>query len=459
MASNRAQESLFPETADIHATLRISLPLVLGYLGKIAIGITDNMMLGRLGIDALGAAGLAFSVYTVFLTIGIGILFPVMVLTSQARGSDRLSTVPEIIRQGLWVSGALFIPACAVLWNLEELLLLTGQDAALAEMAGHYMDYYLWAMFPALSSLMFTFAFTALDRTRAVFLVVWIEVGLNIILNYVFIFGKLGFPAMGMAGAGLASIIVHCIGHTIFFTLLGFHGPFERGALFQRAWRPKWSVLRRILQLGWPKSLEMIINKSLFSVATLLAGWFGAETVAAHTVAFQVSLVILFIVSVPLADAVTTRTGIATNQRNRVIMWRILNSGLFLLILFMLPPIIVLGIFPEWIVSLFTGFGTPKANDLTPLATPLIMFIAIFAIVDGLRIITNRALNGLADMKIPALIAAATHWGVGFVSGMAFGFVMDGGILGLWLGLTLGMAVAALAYLARFWWLVRDIRT
>ena len=455
MAPNRT-ESVFPTATDIHATLRISLPLVLGYLGKIAIGITDNMMLGRLGVDALGAAGLAFSVYAVFLTIGVGMLFPVMVLVSQARGSNRLSAVPEIIRQGLWISGALFVPSCVVLWNLEDLLVLTGQDTALAEMAGDYMDYYLWAMFPALSSLLFTFAFTAMERTRAVFLVAWIEVGLNVILNYIFIFGKFGFPAMGMAGAGLASIIVHGIGHMIFFTLMGFHGFFERGALFRRAWRPKWAILRRILQLGWPKSLEMIINKSLFSAATLLAGWFGTEVVASHTMAFQVSLVIFFIASVPLADAVTTRAGLAVKQMNRVAMWRILNSGLLLLLLFMLAPIIVLGGFPEWIVALFTGFGTPKTDHLAPLAAPLIMFMAIFVIVDGLRMITNRALNGLADMKIPALIAAIAHWGVGFVFGILFGFVMDGGILGLWLGLTLGMAVAALAYSWRFWWLVRD---
>nr|VFK63423.1 MAG: multidrug resistance protein, MATE family [Candidatus Kentron sp. TUN] len=458
MSSNRIVGSVFPKAVDIHATLKISFPLVFGYLGKIAIGTTDNIMLGRLGPDALGAAGLAFSVYTIFLTIGMGMLFPVMILVSQARGAGRSWTIPEIIRQGLWISGALFVPACIVLWNLKNILVLTGQDIALAEMAGRYMDYHLWTILPAFASLVFIFAFTAMEKTKTVFLIMWFEVGLNIVLNYVFIFGKFGFPAMGVAGAGLASVIVNTVGLAIFLTLFDLHRLLRRGVVFRRTWRPKWAVIERILRLGWPKSLEIVINKSLFSVATLLAGWFGAKVVASHIIAFQASLIVFFVVSLPLADAVTTRIGIAASRESRAGMWRILNSGLLLLLLFILPAVIILGGFPEWIVALFVGIEAPDVGDLAPIASPLIAFIALFVIIDGFRMLTDRALNGLADMKTPALIAALAHWGVGFTSGVLFGFVIDGGILGLWLGLTLGMLVATMCYVARFWWLVRGIR-
>jgi len=454
MTNNPTVKSILPTAFDIRATLGIALPLVLGYLGKIAISATDNVMLGRLGADALGAVGLAVSVYAAFLIIGVGLLFPVMVLVSQARGAGRSRVAPGVIRQGLWIAGALSVPACAVLWNLEAILLLTGQNATLAGMAADYMDYYLWTLPPAFSSLVFILAFTAMGRTGTVFLIVWIEAGLNVLLNYIFIFGKFGFPAMGMAGAGLASIIVHAMGFTTFFILLGFHRLPRRGVL-HRAWRPKRAVLT-ILGLGWPKSLEMIINKSLFSVVTLLAGWFGAKVVASHTIAFQVSLIIFFVVSLPLADAVTTRAGIAYGRESRAGMWRILNTGLLLLLLFLAPMVIIVGSFPEWIVTLFIGSGT-RADDLTPVAAPLILLIAFFVIADGLRMVADRALNGLGDMKVPALIAAFSHWGIGLSAGVLFGFGMAGGILGLWLGLTLGMVVAALAYVARFWWLVRKI--
>nr|VFK28357.1 MAG: multidrug resistance protein, MATE family [Candidatus Kentron sp. MB]VFK74216.1 MAG: multidrug resistance protein, MATE family [Candidatus Kentron sp. MB] len=447
-------ESLLPKAADIYATLGISLPLVFGYLGKITIDVTDSVMLGRLGPDALGAAGLAASAYIVFPVIGMGILFPIMVLVSQARGAGRSGITHGIVRQGLWIAGALFIPACAFLWNLEDILIRTGQDASLARMAGDYMDYRLWGMLPWFFSLVFIFALTAMGRTRAIFLVSWLEAGLNVVLNYLFIFGKFGFPAMGVAGAGLASLMVFSTGCAIFFTLFGFHRLFRRGVL-RRAWRPKWPVLEQILRLGWPKSLELIINKSLFSITTLLAGWFGAGVVAAHTMAFQTSQMVFFIVSLPLSDAITTRVGIAYGRESRAGMWRIFNSGVLLLLLFILPIAIILDGFPEWIVALFLGFGTQKAQDLMPVASPLITFIALFVVVDGLRMITDRALNGLSDMKAPALIAILSHWGIGFSSGVFLGFAMDGGILGLWIGLTIGMATATIFYLARFWWLIR----
>nr|VFJ55176.1 MAG: multidrug resistance protein, MATE family [Candidatus Kentron sp. FW] len=455
--ANPGPESVFPKAADIRAILRISLPLVFGYLGKIAIGFTDNIMVGHLGSEALGAMGLAAAVYAVFLMIGTGLLFSVMVLVSQARGAGRALTIPGIIRQGIWISGALSVPACIVLWNLDDILVLTGQKAMLAGIAGHYMDYYLWTMFPAFSSLVFILALTAMGRTEIVLLIAWLEVGLNIILNYLLIFGKFGFPAMGVAGAGLASVIIHGIGCAIFFVFFDFHKLFRRRPMFRRAWRPRWTMIGRILKLGWPKGLEMIINKSLFSVATLLAGWLGVKVVTAHTIAFQTSLIVFFIVSIPLADAVTARIGIAAGRESRAGMWRILVSALLLFLLFILPAVVILAGFPEWIVALFIGFETPNIDDLVAVTSPLIILMAVFVIADGLRIVTDRALNGLADMKVPALIAALSHWGVGFSLGVMFGFVMDGGIVGLWLGLTIGMFVATLLYLARFGWLIRKL--
>jgi len=146
MPVNRESMSGRLTASDIGATLRLSLPLSLGYLGEITIGVTDTIMLGRLGPDALGAAGLASSIYAVIVMVGIGMLFPVMVLISQARGVGRSGMARGIIRQGLWVAGMLSVPSCAILWRLEDILLFTGQNPVLARMAGHYMDYYLWTI-------------------------------------------------------------------------------------------------------------------------------------------------------------------------------------------------------------------------------------------------------------------------------------------------------------------------
>nr|VFK37902.1 MAG: multidrug resistance protein, MATE family [Candidatus Kentron sp. TC] len=448
--------SKLPTASEFGNLLKLSLPLAFGQMGTIAIGLTDNLMLGRLGPNALGAAGLAWSIYGIIVTMGMGLLFPTVVLASRARGSGRLRAVPKIVRQGLWIAGILSVPICATLWNLEKILLVTGQIPELARMAGHYMDYFLWTVFPAFTFGVFMFAFTVMDRARTVAIIIWFAAGLNAILNYALIFGNLGFPAMGMAGAGLASVIVYAFTHTVLFTLLAFHRFFKSASLFRRAWRPKWPILGQFLRLGWPKSLELLVINGLFSVTALLVGKLGVQAIAAHTIAFEITVVV-HLGSLAIADAITARMGIISGRGDHAGMWRVLNSGFLLLFLFILPPMVILELFSPWAVMLFVGAGS-EARTLLPIAAPVVTLVAFFIPADGLRLVINHALNGLADMKISALIAAIAYWGVALPVGVLLGFVMELGVLGLWWGLIIGMGVAGAAYLARFQWVVRNFQ-
>nr|VFJ78153.1 MAG: multidrug resistance protein, MATE family [Candidatus Kentron sp. FW] len=447
--------SKLPTASELGDILKISVPMSLGYLGHVAIGITDNIMLGRLGTDALGAAGLALSIYGVILTIGMGMLFPVLVLVPRALGAGRSRTTTRIIRQGLWMAGILSIPSCAILWNLEKILLAAGQMPVLARMAGHYMDYFLWTVFPLLTAIVFSHAFIAVGRTVPVALISWFAVGLNTILNYALIFGKFGAPAMGMAGAGLASVIVYGTVHMIFFTSLALHRFFRHTTVFRRAWKPEWTILGQFLRLGWPKAFELTIKDSLYSVVALLAGWFGVQAVAAHTIAAKVYFVVNLVISTAVADAITARMGIAVGRKDYTGIWDILNSGLLLCAFLMLPVVVVLKLFSPWVVMLFVGSGA-KAQALMPTAVPLIVIIAFFMLLDSLRVVAGYALNGVGDMKAPALITAVSYWGIGLPCCIVFGFIMEMGVLGLWWGLLLGMSVTAITYLVRFRWVMRD---
>nr|VFK14861.1 MAG: multidrug resistance protein, MATE family [Candidatus Kentron sp. LFY] len=441
-----------PSASELGNILKISLPLALGYLGQVAIGITDSVMFGRLSPEALGAAGLALSLYEIILTIGVGMLFPVVVLVSRARGAGRPRAVPVIVWQGLWIAAVLSVPGCAILWNLEEVLLATGQIPALARMAGHYMDYFLWTVFPAFISIVFIHAFTAMGRAETIAIIMWLMVGLNAVLDYVLVFGKFGAPTMGIAGAGLASIIVYIAALMLFLTPPAFHGLFRSGMAFLRLWRPKWTILGRFVRLGWPKGLELSMKNGLYSVTALLAGRFGTQAIVAYTIAFQMAILIGFVVSMAVADAMTARIAITVGRKDYASMWRILNSGLLLFLFFVLPLVVLLGLFSPWAVMLFVGVG-PKAQSLLPIAAPLMVLVAFFVLADGLRMITGQALNGLSDMKIPALIAVISYWGIGLPCGVMLGFPMGLGVLGLWWGLTLGMTITAAAYLIRFWWM------
>nr|VFK11683.1 MAG: multidrug resistance protein, MATE family [Candidatus Kentron sp. LPFa] len=449
--------SRLPTTTDIHATLRIFLPLSLASLGSIGIGITDSIMLGHLGTDALGAAGLALSVYLMLLMAGNGVLFPVMMLVSHARGANRSRTAPRIIRQGLWVAGILFVPCSAVLWNLENILLLAGQNADLARMAGRYMDYHLWTLLPAFTFAVFGVASIAMGRGGIITRIVWFQLGFNIVLDYALIFGNLGFPAMGMAGAGLASVLVWGAGHTIFFAFFSFHRFYRSRARFRYAWRPRWRIIRRIFYLGWPKGLEQMLQSGLFATIALLIGWrLGVEAIASHIIALQVYSVTYMVIPWAIASAVTTRVGIASGADDYTQMWRILNAGLLVFFFFLLPLAALLKIFSPWVVMLFLGSDL-KAQTLLPIASPLLVIVAFFILANGLRTIAGQALNGLSDMRMPALMMGLGYWGIGFPAALVFGLGMDFGILGFWWGLTVGMAAIGILYLARFQWLVERL--
>ena len=414
-------------------------------------------MLGHLGTDALGAAGLALSVYGMLFMVGHGVLFPVMVLVSHVHGSNRSRTAPRIIRQGLWAAGILSVPSLAVLWNLENILLLARQETNLARMAGRYMDYHLWTLLPAFTFSVFGFASIAMERGGIITRIVWFQLGLNIVLDYGLIFGNFGFPAMGMAGAGLASVLVWGAGHTIFFAFFSFHRFYRSRARFRYAWWPRWRIIRRIFYMGWPKGLEQMVQSGLFATIALLIGWrLGVEAIAAHTIALQVYPVAHMVISWTIASAVTTRVGIASGADDYTNIWRILNAGLLVCFFFLLPLAALLKVFSPWVVMLFLG-SELKAQALLPIASPLLVIVAFFILADGLRVIAGYALNGLSDMRMPALMMGLGHWGIGFPAALVFGLGMDFGILGLWWGLTVGMAAIGILYLARFRWLVERL--
>nr|VFJ98026.1 MAG: multidrug resistance protein, MATE family [Candidatus Kentron sp. H]VFK03362.1 MAG: multidrug resistance protein, MATE family [Candidatus Kentron sp. H] len=416
------------------------------------IGLTDSIMLGRLGPEALSAAGLALSLYNIIAMLGWGLLFPMIVFISHICGAEkpRRRIALKVLRQGLWIAGFLFIPGCVILWNTTHILMLTGQAPALAQMAGQYMDYYLWTLFPVLTTFAFTMAFTAMGRPRSVALIIWLEVGLNIILNYALIFGNLGFPAMGITGAGLASIIVHGAGHMVFFGILGFHRFFQSPAAFKRAWKPNGDILGRFLSLGWPKGLESLAMTAPFSVFALLAGWIGVQAVAAYTIAWQTAIMVSFTLTWGVADTVTVGVSAALARKSQVGMWRALNSGIAILLVLLSPLLGIFWFFPEWIVILFVGSETPKDESLFPLASSLIVSVGFFVIADGLRMVYHQALNGLSEMKIPALIVVLACCGISLPVGALIGFALDFGVRGFWIGQTFGMVVAAVCYLARF---------
>nr|VFK41989.1 MAG: multidrug resistance protein, MATE family [Candidatus Kentron sp. TC] len=394
--------------SEFSATFSVALPLAVGFVGERLIGTTDSIMLGRIGPEALSASGLALSIYNLIMISGLGMIFPMLVLAAQARGGNRFRTVPLIIRQGLWVCGILVAPGSAILWCVTPILILTGQEPHIARMAGDYMDFYLWTLFPALSTFGFSLAFTAMGRAGIVALIVCMEVAINAVLDYALVLGRFGFPAMGMEGAGLASIAAYGVGHMIFFILLAFHRFFRSTAKYLHAWWPRWHILKRFFHLGAPKAIEVLMRTGLYSGFSLLSGWIGVQALVMYTIVFEAVMAIVAM-TVAVASTGAARTGMAYAGGDHAAIHRALNASILTLFVLLAPMMALFLFFPEWIVMLFLGFGSSEARALTSLVSPVLISAAFFLLAEGMRVVISQALNSLSDMKTPSLIAVLMY--------------------------------------------------
>nr|VFJ88630.1 MAG: hypothetical protein BECKH772A_GA0070896_1001021 [Candidatus Kentron sp. H]VFJ90741.1 MAG: hypothetical protein BECKH772B_GA0070898_1001121 [Candidatus Kentron sp. H]VFJ96880.1 MAG: hypothetical protein BECKH772C_GA0070978_1000921 [Candidatus Kentron sp. H] len=179
------------------------------------------------------------------------------------------------------------------------------------------MDFHLWTLFPAWSTFLFSLAFAAMGRAGTAALIVWLEVALNAVLDYGLIFGKLGLPAMGMEGAGLAGVIAYGAGHMAFFLDLAFHRFFRSAKKYRHAWRTRWHILRRFFHIGVPKGLELLSRTGLYSVFSLFSGWMGVQALAIHTMVVE-TVVVANQLGSAAGNAAAARVGMAYTGKNYV---------------------------------------------------------------------------------------------------------------------------------------------
>nr|VFK42363.1 MAG: multidrug resistance protein, MATE family [Candidatus Kentron sp. TC] len=191
------------------------------------------------------------------------------------------------------------------------------------------------------------------------------------------------------------------------------------------------------------------MRTGLYSGFSLLSGWIGVQALVMYTIVFEAVMAIVAM-TVAVASTGAARTGMAYAGGDHAAIHRALNASILTLFVLLAPMMALFLFFPEWIVMLFLGFGSSEARALTSLVSPILISAAFFLLAEGMRVVISQALNSLSDMKTPSLIAVLMYWGVAFPLGALLGFVVEFGVLGFWIGLALGMATIAVAYIVRF---------
>ena len=441
--------SLPPWSREVRAVVRLAAPLALTHLSYMAIMLTDVVMMGWIGTEAIAAGTLARDFFWVPGAFAMGVLTGATPIMSQHLGARRYRGIRPVVRNAVWLALALTIPISVALWYSSPILVLLGQEQQVADAGQSYLRYLLWGLLPWLWFAVLTEFLAAHARPRAVYVVTLAGIALNALLDYTLMFGNFGAPNMGLEGAGVASLVVNWC---MFLALAGFvlnDRQFRRYRLLGRLWRIERPVMAEIIGIGSPIAVTEIAEMGMFFVTTLMMGLLGVDALAAHAVTAQCYAVV-FMIPVGMAQAGAVRVGRAAGARDAARLARSGWTATVLAGLAVLLPCVVFWFAGRPVAGLILDPGVPGNADALDLAALLLGVAALFMIADAVQITARGALQGLKDTAMPMVIALSMTWGVGLPTAAVLGFVLDLGGPGIWAGMAVAMTGAAWLLVRRF---------
>jgi len=435
----------FPQ--ECGATFKLAFPLVSGQLSQMLMGVVDTVMVGAIGIAALGTSTFANTLLVVPFVLGIGVLSSVSVRVSQAYGAGDPAGAQEAVRHGTWLAAVLGLLITLLTALGIPLLDQLGQPPEVVERAPAFLLICAASMIPALLTLAWKNHADALNRPWVPFWINLSAVGVNAGLNALWIHGLAGFPAMGLNGAAWATFTARLLAAIAMMVWMKRAGTLH-------AWTPqRWfapcrlAAFRSLLQIGVPAGLQLLAEVVAFAVSALMIGTLGTMPLAAHQVAMTCAAT-AFMVPLGIAMATTVRVGEIVGARQPRRLRKVIAAGWLFAIAFMGLTMVPFFLAGESIAGWFVG-----DPQVVRMAASLLIVAGFFQLVDGMQVVSAGALRGMNDVRVPAWIAFVAYWAIALPVGAFLGLPRWAGYgaAGVWAGLASGLAVAALLLGIRAW--------
>ncbi len=435
--------------SEIKEFWKLAIPLISAQLAQSAIGLADTLMMGRLGAESLAAGGLASMTFTAFLYTAIGMVMGVSPIVAAAYGSGQKDRIGQVANQGCWLVIGLTIPNMWCIANLDTLMRQAGQAETTVVLGNAYLDIMMWGFFPALGFALLRGVVSAMSHARPVMIIMIGGTVLNVLGNYALGFGKFGFPRLEIAGLAIASVVALWMMFLALLVYIWSNPELQAYRLLQKWPSFHLPVWKKLFWLGLPIGLAITLEAGLFTIVTYLMGVLGTTVLAAHQIVFQ-TILITFMVPLGMSYAATIRVGQWFGKHDRTGAMRAGYVGLTSGVLVMTILAIVLLAFPQRIIGFYLDLSNPQNAAVIAVARPILQIAAVAQIIDGIQKVAMGALYGWQDTKIPMLLSFVAFWGVGLSSGYLLGFHTSLGGTGLWIGQSIGVAIAALAFVWRF---------
>lgn len=425
-------------------TFHLAFPVVLSQLGQVSVGVADSMMVGRLGAVPLAAASLGNSIFFVILMFGMGISMGITPLVSIAEGKKKYKRISDLFQHGLWINIVTAVLLTVVVMGLAQGLNFLNQPEEVVRLTIPYLYIITASLFPFMIFQTFKQFAEGLSQTKqAMYVTIFCNL-VNVFLNWVLIYGKLGAPEMGLNGAGIATLISRVM------------MPLMMGVYVLRAKRYKifklqiglrklrFFMLNRILKIGIPTGFQYIFEVSAFSAAAIMMGWIGVNALAAHQIAINLASV-----SYMMASGLGTAGMIrVSNQIGKGNYRGMKDAGLVVFgmtTIFMVVSAVLFIVFRSYLPMFYID-----NQDVIQMSASLLIIAGMFQLSDGIQVAGLGVLRGMEDVTFPTLITLVAYWVIGLPLGYYLAFQVGLAEKGIWYGLLIGLTITAIVLLYRF---------
>lgn len=431
-------------------TLVLAGPIIVGQVSQMLMGVTDALMIGHVGKVPLAASAFAGSLFGFSFMVIVGLMIPISVMVSRAHGGGDEKEASQWMKHGVVLAMMAGVIVMFGMLALGSQLHRFGQPAeVLAEISPYYELIMISVIPTILFQVMRQFS-ESLERPVIPMVIMLVGVGLNVLLNWIFIYGNWGASEMGLKGAGVATLASRWVGVFVIWIWI------RNSKCFTAAWPSRWwggytwHRFKRLLALGIPIGISLSFEAGAFGAAAIMMGWIGSTALAAHQIAISCAA-FTFMVPLGMAMAVSMRVGRAVGQKRLAALRPIGDSAQIMSALFMGACALTFVFAGEPLAAAFV-----KETDVIALAAKLLIIAAIFQMADGAQVVAASGLRGLTDVKVPTVLTALAYWGLALPGGWWLGFRTDWGPIGVWTGLAAGLIFAAVALITRYTRMTRD---
>lgn len=434
---------------ELSETAKLAWPIALTQIGQIAMATTDLAFIGHLGATAVAAAALAGRVNVLAVTFGTGLLAPIAPLAAQAFRANNLAMARRALRMGLWAAMIVSFPLLAFALCGEQILLTFGQRPDTARLAQTYLLGLAWGTTPALGLLAVRSFMAAVNQPKPILWITLAAIPTNALLAYLLIYGKLGLPRLELFGAGLATTLVNCATFLAGLCFATLRRPFRDYHVLARLWQFDWRVMRQLIVIGTPTSIASLMCFGVSSATALLAGLISTSALAAYQIALLVTIILSMIhFGIGMAAAVRVSHAAGRNDRPGIRRAGLAAIVLGTVIAAMLTLMVIAARFE--IAEFLLTDPTGDTDRTIAVAAELLLVGPTFFIADAAQCIAAGTLRGLKDTRVPLLFVGIAYWLIGFSLSYLLGLKTGLGVIGVWIGLSIGTTIYAGLLTLRF---------